>query len=509
MYQCTNSDGWVGHAFTDNMMDMSLLGDTQWALCATCGVWLAMHGFDHILKNEINWDYLINKFMPILRGSIIFFQEYIFEENKIDNNGDNNNYVHTGPTTSPENSYELLTEIRANGIITKQRVAISSLALSPAIDLSILRQLANTFNICNGWLINHADELKQMGMFEDNLDYMKIIEEDQILGVSFNELISRLPNNALPSIDENGKIMEYPQAIPSSMLKSLHSENNHDNNKSDLTDDSLYIINQNLDIGHRHYSLMHWLYPNIFLPFSNNNYNNNNDNNNNNNKNIKNNNNNLKNAALKTMNDKKANHGGHTSWSAVWEGCLFARLGDSEAVLSSISRIFQRFSASNMLSLHPNLVRGENMDDCYTCYVEDPFSVDKIERKQENNLLQNNNNELKTKDFNNYFINNNDIITHANGNVNGNNQLLGRGLVLPDNSKFQLDGNLGFTALICEMLVHHHHSGYVHLLPALPQQLNNGHVRGLKLNGNILLSFEWKRNNVYSVVLIVQSPHPW
>jgi alpha-L-fucosidase 2 len=66
---------------------------------------------------------------------------------------------------------------------------------------------------------------------------------------------------------------------------------------------------------------------------------------------------------------------------------------------------------------------------------------------------------------------------------------------------FQIDGNFGGAAGIGEMLVQSH-TGFIDLLPALPDALSSGEIKGICARGAFQLSMNWKDGRLQSLTVL-------
>lgn len=65
----------------------------------------------------------------------------------------------------------------------------------------------------------------------------------------------------------------------------------------------------------------------------------------------------------------------------------------------------------------------------------------------------------------------------------------------------QVDGTLGTTAGITEMLVQSH-DDFIELLPALPKEWAEGSFRGMRVRGAFELDLEWKNGKAVTAVIL-------
>jgi alpha-L-fucosidase 2 len=69
---------------------------------------------------------------------------------------------------------------------------------------------------------------------------------------------------------------------------------------------------------------------------------------------------------------------------------------------------------------------------------------------------------------------------------------------------FQIDGNLGVTAGVAEMLLQSH-EGFIDILPALPKAWNDGQFKGLVARGNFSCSVKWANGQASQIVITSRS----
>uniref|UniRef100_A0A7S3JVL2 Apple domain-containing protein n=1 Tax=Aureoumbra lagunensis TaxID=44058 RepID=A0A7S3JVL2_9STRA len=178
--------GWVAHGFTDISADARPLGENRWALCVTCGAWIAITVYELTEFEPSNCTNL-KSLIKHLQGSVEFFLSgYLIKIN---------NTLITTPTTSPENSYR--STIRNKNA---SRYIWSTLARAPAIDNAILYRLFQVYE-------------EACARLNDNCDISNYCDSELVTKAILAK--SQLPNHGQPQYCAHQQNMtttlrEYP-----------------------------------------------------------------------------------------------------------------------------------------------------------------------------------------------------------------------------------------------------------------------------------------------------------
>lgn len=74
-------------------------------------------------------------------------------------------------------------------------------------------------------------------------------------------------------------------------------------------------------------------------------------------------------------------------------------------------------------------------------------------------------------------------------------------IIMPNllgDGRVQVDGSMGLTGAVTEMLLQSH-EGFLNILPALPKQWNSGFITGIKARGNYTINIKWNNSQLKSL----------
>lgn len=123
-------------------------------------MWLCLHLWEHYRFN-LDRDFLANTAYPLIKDAVLFFLDYLIE--------DEDGYLITGLSQSPENSYRL-----PNG-------ESGSLCKTASMDSQILRELFNAYVSASEILQIESDLRQEVGMTLKKLPPFKIGSKGQLL----------------------------------------------------------------------------------------------------------------------------------------------------------------------------------------------------------------------------------------------------------------------------------------------------------------------------------------
>jgi len=176
--------------------------------------WLCIHLYEHYLYTG-DREFLKNRVMPVIEEAIAFFEDYLY----VDDDG----YLLTGPSLSPENTYRTKDGQKA------------ALCMAPTMDISILRHLLTAY--LHGLEVIGTDKPDKVNKIQGMLDALPPIR-----------------------IGEDGRIMEWYQDVEEtepghrhiSHLYGLHPGNEITRENRELLEAAARTLEYRLNHGSGH-----------------------------------------------------------------------------------------------------------------------------------------------------------------------------------------------------------------------------------------------------------------
>ncbi len=170
------ADGWTAHVISNPWFFTSPGEGAQWGSTLTGGAWLTTHIWDHYRYTK-DKDFL-RKYYPVIKGSAEFLSSILIKEN-------NNGWLVTAPSNSPENTYIMPDGFKGNT------------SMGPTMDMQICRNI-----------------------FEANIRAAEILGIDHSFANKLKNTINNLAPNQISPTD--GGIQEWLHDWPSAEPQHRH-----------------------------------------------------------------------------------------------------------------------------------------------------------------------------------------------------------------------------------------------------------------------------------------------